>query len=122
MSEKFTCPRAVEDVAVSPVFKFGTEHEWRPDSTCSYCGSLSEDRFFHAVEELGLEVTPTDKSYKAYVHGLGGSGKFYFQHLSEAGSTKFIELVNSKVMKLAVPGHFYVTPFFCRRVESPPAG
>lgn len=121
MSETFTCPRAVEDGAVSPVFKFGTEHVWREDGTCSYCGSLSEARFFEAVE-AGLEVTPTDKSYKAYVRGApGGSstGKFYFQHLSEEGRTKFVELVNSKAMKLATPGHFYTTPFFCRRVEKP---
>lgn len=120
MSDKFTCPRAVEDGATSPVFRFGTEHEWRPDGTCSYCGSMSEDRFFHCVEELGLEVTPTDKSYKAYVRGAPGAGKFYFQHLSEAGKARFIELANSKRMRLAFPGRFYVLPFFCGRA-SPPA-
>lgn len=118
MTETFTCPRAVEDGAVSPVFKFGTEHVWRADGTCSYCGSLSEDRFFACVD-AGDEVTPTDKSYKAYVRAAGGSGKFYFQHLSEAGRNRFVELVNSKKMKLAHPGHFYVLPFFCRRAEKP---
>lgn len=118
MSDNFTCPRAVEDGATSPVFRFGTEHEWGPDGTCSYCGSLSEARFFECVEE-GMEVTPTDKSYKAYVRGAGGSptGKFYFQHLSEDGRNRFVELVNSKKMRLAYPGHFYVMPFFCRRAE-----
>lgn len=115
---KFTCPRAVEDGAVSPVFKFGSEHEWRPDGTCSYCGSLSEGRFFEAVE-AGEEVTPTDKPYKAYVRSAGGSGKFYFQHLSEEGRTRFVELANSKRMRLAFPGHFYVLPFFCRRADPP---
>lgn len=121
MSDKFTCPRAIEDGSVSPVFKFGTEHVWREDGTCSYCGGLSEDKFFEAVE-AGLEVTPTDKSYKAYVRGApGGSptGKFYFQHLSEEGRRRFVDLLNSKTMKLATPGHFYVMPFFCQRANPP---
>ncbi|GGH14647.1 hypothetical protein GCM10007036_14120 [Alsobacter metallidurans] len=38
----------------------------RADGTCSYCGSITEQAFFAAVE-AGLEVTPTDKSYKVYV-------------------------------------------------------
>ncbi len=120
MTEKFTCPRAVEDGAVSPVFRFGTDHEWRQDGTCSYCGSISEERFFECVEQ-GLEVTPTDKSYKAYVRGAGNgpTGKFYFQHLSEEGYHRFVDLLNSKKMKLAAPGYFYTLPFFCRRAEKP---
>ena len=61
-------------------------------------------------------------SYKAYVRGApGGSptGKFYFQHLSEEGRIKFVDLLNSKKMKLATPGYFYTLPFFCRRAEKP---
>lgn len=33
---------------------------------CSYCGSLSPDEFFSAIE-AGAEIGPTDKSYKVYV-------------------------------------------------------
>lgn len=52
---------------------------WRPDGTCSFCGSMSPEKLFAAIE-AGKEITPTDKSYKIYVDG---SQKFYFQHLSK---------------------------------------
>ncbi len=70
---------------------------------------MSQEAFFAAIEE-GKELGPTDKSYKVYV---GGSGKFYFQHLDEDGQNKFIELANEKKLKIGFPGHFYVLPFFC---------
>jgi len=38
--------------------------------------------------------------------------KFYYQHLSSAQMDRFIELVNSKQMKIGMPGHFYVLPYF----------
>lgn len=41
--------------------------------------------------------------------------KFYFQHLSRAERERFINLMNSKTLKLALPGHFYVLPFFAGR-------
>lgn len=40
--------------------------------------------------------------------------KFYFYHLNEAQAARFIELYNTKVMKIGYPGHFYTVPFFCR--------
>jgi hypothetical protein len=39
--------------------------------------------------------------------------KFYYQHLSSEQKDQFIELVNTKRMKIGIPGHFYVLPFFC---------
>lgn len=42
-----------------------TSH-WRDDETCSYCGSISPDAFFRAIDE-GCELGPTDKDYKVYV-------------------------------------------------------
>lgn len=42
--------------------------------------------------------------------------KFYFQHLSEAQRTRFIELVNAKKVSIGYPGYFYVLPFFCAAV------
>lgn len=44
--------------------------------------------------------------------------KFYFQHFTEEECQKFIELYNSRKMKLGYPGRFYVSPFFARRVAN----
>lgn len=55
------CPRKAE----SHIGKNYTS-EWRPDGTCSYCGSMSSGRLFEAIE-AGCEVGPTDKDYKIYV-------------------------------------------------------
>jgi hypothetical protein len=93
------------------------EFVWREDHTCSFCGSLSEDAFFQAIEE-GVKLTPTDKNYKVYVDvQVKGAGKFYFQHLSDEGRTKFIELHNAKKLNLGEPGYFYVPPFFASPVK-----
>jgi hypothetical protein len=61
--DDFTCPQQR-----GAVLKTQREHKThlRPDGTCSYCGSITEEAFFAAVE-AGLQVTPTDKSYKVYV-------------------------------------------------------
>jgi len=123
MTDTFFCPRSAENGGGpdSP-FKppMNGEATWREDGTCSYCGSLSQELFFEQVEK-GAEIGPTDKSYKAYVrlidHHVRGAGKFYFQHLDEAGRARFIELANAKTMKLGMPGHFYVLPYFCQAVR-----
>lgn len=119
MSEVFYCPRG--HGPDSP-FKapFNGEAHWRDDGTCSYCGSLSPELLFDQIAK-GAEIGPTDKSYKIYVrlvdHQVRGAGKFYFQHLSSEEQTRFIDLVNSKAMKIGIPGHFYVLPFFARRAD-----
>lgn len=125
------CPRAGEDAATLAKLKppFNGEMVWRSDNTCSYCGSLHPDTFMERLEAGTATLEPTDKSYKVYVRSdegrpVGGpSGKFYFQHLSETQRTRFIELHNEGRLKIAYPGHFYTTPFFCKRVAStdPPA-
>lgn len=109
----FACPRQFETYRAA-------DHEpaayWSND-TCSYCGSLSQERFFALVED-GAEVGPTDKSYKAYVkHPSVGHSKFYFQHLDDAGKDRFVQLVNEKKMVIGYPGHFYSLPFFCARAD-----
>jgi hypothetical protein len=38
--------------------------------------------------------------------------KFYFQHLSDAQRDHFIDLYNSRTMKLAYPHYFYARPYF----------
>lgn len=123
------------------------EMKWREDHTCSYCGSLNPDEFMRRLEARDVTLVPTDKSYKVYVEGPGftqtfrdcprdaickgpeecthwatravGGTKFYFQHLSPEQQVRFIELYNSRCLRIGVPGYFYQLPFFCRRVEPP---
>lgn len=58
-----------------------------------------------AAEDMGrwIQIAPHDEKRTA---------KFYFQHLSETGRAKLIELVNAKAINFAYPGYFYVRPFF----------
>lgn len=107
------CPRRSE---VPSTFKLPEQDEWR-DGRCSFCGSLSPEKFFAAIE-AGVELGPTDKNYKVYVDfgAHGSSGKFYFQHLDEAQKRHFVELLNAKTLTIGYPGHFDVQPFF---VEMP---
>lgn len=58
------CPRQTHE-AVMEVQKRHVSH-WEDDGTCSYCGSIKPEDFLKAVED-GLKITPTDKSYKAYI-------------------------------------------------------
>lgn len=105
------CPRRTE---VPSQFHTTTEDTWRDDGTCSYCGSMSKEDFFKAIED-GNELTPTDKNYKIYVNH---TKKFYFQHLIEPeDQNRFIALVNGfndRKIKFSYPGHLYVLPFFCK--------
>lgn len=106
--DHFYCPRGAgpDSPYKAP---FNGEATWRDSGTCSYCGSISPDAFFAAIE-AGEELTPTDKNYKVYV---GHRRKFYFQHLSDDEMNRFIDLHNARKLKLAYPGYFYVRPFFC---------
>lgn len=58
------CPRQAQEATL----QVQLEHQshWRDDNTCSYCGGLSPEEFFRAVE-AGALIEPTDKNYKAYV-------------------------------------------------------
>jgi hypothetical protein len=141
------CPRAAENGIGRPgsPFKITGECNWREDRTCSYCGSFHPDDFMACLEAGTVVLTPTDKSYKVYVHlyageperapegthpdvarsiertyphgkPMGGpAGKFYFQHLSVDQRIRFIELLNQGRFKINSPGCFYVLPFFCVR-------
>jgi hypothetical protein len=115
----FTCPRRIEQglhIDDSPLLLSGSnKDEWGPDKTCSYCGSFSQEVLFEAIAE-GVKLTPTDKNYKVYVaKPCRGAGKFYFQHLDEAGKDQFLQFLKDGKMNIGVPGYFYVLPFFlCR--------
>ena len=114
---KQLCPRRAEN----PIsLQLSAEDTWREDNTCSYCGSLNPDEFIRLLECGEIELGPTDKSYKVYLHGADGKrsrGKFYFQHLSQAQKDRFIEIYNEGKMKIGFPGHFYTTPYFCSVVK-----
>lgn len=113
--DAFTCPRRYES---DPLLSDSRPDCWR-DGVCTYCGSISPERFFKLIED-GAEVGPTDKDYKAYVHGEDFSGavhgKFYFRHLDDAGRYRFLDLLQAGSLNIGYPGSFYVLPFFLRLV------
>lgn len=129
MSDVQYCPRAVMEGRGGPNSPFNPpfngEMVWRTDHTCSWCGSLSGDALMARLEAGDVSLTPTDKNYKVYVNNAGGEAftmscpKFYFQHFTRDQQTRFIELYNAGKIKMGVPGHFYVTPYFCVIVRAP---
>jgi hypothetical protein len=60
------CPRR-EELGDPSTFKLPAEDEWRPDGTCSHCGSISQEELFRVIESGG-RLDPTDKNYKVYVN------------------------------------------------------
>lgn len=110
------CPRRAESVShLSPPEADG----WRPDGTCSYCGSMNPDDFMSAVK-AGAVLGATDKNYKVYVDApTAGSWKFYFQHLSVDQQKEFVGLMNAKALKFSSERGFYVLPFFCQVRPAP---
>lgn len=135
--EQHTCPRAVE----TPLRGLAI---WDPGDHCSFCGSLHPDVLMSRIEGATVELGPTDKNYKVYVHAvpysahflqsyrmdgsLGGDDpakwewttrsipetKFYFSHLSEEQRQRFVELLNAGCLRIGIPGHFYRLPFFVK--------
>lgn len=101
--QMFTCPRQGE----GPQGREPGRAFWNKDGTCSYCGSISQDRFFEAAES-GCKITPTDKSYKAYVD------------LPPTG----LERVVSSTWSVEAPGEKYIeaTPDVCERLNYEPWG
>lgn len=140
---KHICPRRSEGTVFKGLPE---HDHYREDDSCSYCGSLNPDIFMERLEAGDVELGPTDKNYKVYVKNAGGkdfkqtyrncpdatcggpdtcehwitrdrpSTKFYFQHLTDDQKTRFVELINKKKIKIGMPGHFYVLPFFCSNV------
>jgi len=62
-----------------------------------------------------------DDYYQFSPRGSIKHAKFYFQHLTQAGCEKFIELLNTKRLNIGYPGRFYVLPFFCVPIKKDPA-
>ena len=131
---KHTCPRRAED---RPGPFTGEEDDYIQyehshtgilnygESQCTYCGSVSGDRFMLLVENSNVILGPTDKSYKVYFDPVNPPdpddtssfrhGKFYFQHLTVEQKRRFVEMLNNRDLLIGVPGHFYVLPFFIQR-------
>lgn len=115
------CPRRGETGATMPGLP--TEDHWRPDHTCSYCGSYNPDKFMDLME-LGTPVGTTTKNYKVYLPTVrvSGAGKFYFQHLNIEQRKRFVLLYNNKTIQFDGNYGFEVFPFFMRpfdEVKSP---
>lgn len=84
------------------------------EAPCSYCGSLSGDRFMELAAS-GVELHGSDKSYKVYLsYGERGQEKFYWQHLSHEQRARFVELYNAKALNIEPQFGLYVLPFFMR--------
>lgn len=87
----------------------------------------STDRTVRAVREIGERDGKTAEQIAADIDkvaevALGSSpgatiAKFYFQHLNEAQRAEFIDLYNSKRMRID-SGDFYVMPYFCRSASA----
>ena len=121
--EGYLCPRRIEvqDRIGTPAhdhwLKFKAAHGNR---VCSFCGSLHPDDFLALVKasaeaqadasyETSVQIEPSDKSYKLYVHQPGvrnaheGGIKFYTMHLPRnADKTFAITDVQHKEYVLAV--------------------
>lgn len=112
MSEPMQCPRRREGVpAGAPDHDHWLVRE-KGRRTCSYCGSLHPDDFMELVR-AGVEIGPTDKSYKMYVEGpeAGRIGKFYTQHLSPVQGREFWNLTVERRVTFGYPGYLY-TPIY----------
>lgn len=81
------------------------QNHWRADRTCSYCGGMSPEKLFEALD-AGAELGPTDKSYKAYVGGPAG-GKLYTLHLNRENAARLRKLILDGKVNIGYPGYFY---------------
>lgn len=69
--------------------------------------------------EAGEEIIPTDKNYKMYVGPK--QDKCYFDEFTVEEKQRFIDLWNSKKLRIGYPYYFYVLPFFVN-LMSPQGG
>lgn len=79
----------------------GEPTHWRPDGTCSYCGSRRVPEVVRLLRTPGTYFSGTDKTaYKAYV---GNHHKFYFRHLRACTDADLLEFdaLSRKVFGLA---------------------
>lgn len=103
--EKQTCPRRMSEFG--PWERKENLDSWYkrgPDRVCSFCGSIHPDDFEKVIDrclnEEGVTLDHSDKSYKVYIHrpeiqNAGqGAIKYYKQHTP--GDPSWIERVDPK--------------------------
>lgn len=116
MTEKFTCPRRIENgmhLDKGPFRGSGANQDSFQKGHglvgqregCSYCGSMSGEEFLVAIAS-GAAIEPTDKPYKFYVKGY--AAKFYTQHLSEEQGFAFDALWKEDKINWGYAGPPYV--------------
>lgn len=117
-----TCPRRIENGMdrEGPLVGSGPnldnyDQERNGYHTCSYCGSVEPGEFMQAVRD-GVEVGPTDKSYKVYVGNH--DGKFNPVHMTPEQGDEFRRLYVAGRVNVGYPGHFY-TPLYIPMTEQP---
>lgn len=70
---------------------------WRPDQTCSYCGSMSVAVAIRRLKTPGTSFSGADWKYgwphKFYIGAHPGGLKFYNKHLEDASPEEFSEFV-----------------------------
>lgn len=107
----FRCP-LMDEAPQSPDYPA----VWRPDNTCSYCGSMNPDDFMARLEVGTIELQTTSKNYKVYTTAIPGTPpvpiKFYFQHLSVDQRHRFLAIFMEGRIKFRDSVGFQVLPFF----------
>lgn len=120
----FSCPRRGHMLGIGATGTTTTPDHFRSHNgdrlmTCSYCGSVNGTLFIQGLEDGTLKLGPTDKNYKAYVYDADSDahlGKFYYQHFDDKQIDTFLMLINEMRMKIDLPGHLYVLPYFASRI------
>lgn len=91
---------------------------WMHSFTAAEIQVAAEERG-ETPEQAREALSGVYDSQVAPTEGGGTEAKFYFQHLSIEQQAEFIDLYNSRQMKVGHPGHFYQLPFFCGRGPEP---
>ena len=113
-----TCPRRMHEYG--PWERVEWLDHWRPDDTCSFCGSYNPELLLMGIAKHMITLDPTDKNYKVYVNHKNNPtkyNKFYFMHFSEDQMKEFVDIYNLKPSIIEISGgDFYVMPFFMKRI------
>ena len=84
-----TCPRRMTGWGVWE--KTENLDHWRPDFTCSFCGSLAPEYLLGLLSKGRAKIKATDKTYKIYVvDPRGRINKFYLPHFNKSQYAEYI--------------------------------
>ncbi len=113
--ETFMCNRRAENAGLrmSPGPDYWNKFKTNGNRVCSYCGSLHWEDMLALVKQAAdasldapygsvIEIEPSDKNYKVYVHQPGvrnaheGGIKFYMQHVPRNVNNDGIEVTKEQ--------------------------